>query len=539
MKDFVDREMQPGDLVSIMTTSGGMGALEQLTNDKRVLYAAIARIMYSPSRNQLGESLLDETVMGPKVGYDFAHADRALAALRQPRLAAGATSALGYAIQALREMPGRKAVALFSAGFGGSTPAIVEMANRSSVVVYTFDMRGIIATYDAHLPPGYFASQGSLDLLARSTGGVFYRETNGFGAALATALDDMSSYYLIGYQPQREDFDLVHGVPRFHKIQVKVLRPGLTVRSRDGFMGEPDAPESGAPAVSANARGKELWKSMMSPFRASELPVYLSAFYAASAGGAKKTGRLQTTLRTLLVIDGRALQPADAEAGKKKLVLDVVAGIWGESDRPITSVDKRFTIEKTPEDLRRSMAAGLAVEIDVPVPRPGAYQLRSAVREPDSGQGGSATAFVDIPDFNRRRLALSSVILSDRDPARTEALERKGVIAAGSPATRVFAPGAVLSYDCTIYGALTDKQTAKPRIDIEIRLFNGPKQIFAGHPIPLAIPDGMPPAVHAAGEIRLPATLPPGDYAVELIAWDRLEKAQSHATQFVDFTLVK
>jgi hypothetical protein len=50
----------------------------------------------------------------------------------------------------------------------------------------------------------------------------------------------------------------------------------------------------------------------------------------------------------------------------------------------------------------------------------------------------------------------------------------------------------------------------------------------------------MPASVHAAGEIRLPPALPPGDYAVELIAYDRLEKTQSQrATQFVDFTLVK
>ena len=35
MKSFIDREMPPGDLVSIMTTSGGMGAMQQLTNDKR------------------------------------------------------------------------------------------------------------------------------------------------------------------------------------------------------------------------------------------------------------------------------------------------------------------------------------------------------------------------------------------------------------------------------------------------------------------------------------------------------------------------
>src|SRR5580658_6455455 len=53
MKSFVDRQMQAGDLVSIMTTSGGMGVMAQLTNDKRQLYAAIDGIHYVPGRTGL------------------------------------------------------------------------------------------------------------------------------------------------------------------------------------------------------------------------------------------------------------------------------------------------------------------------------------------------------------------------------------------------------------------------------------------------------------------------------------------------------
>jgi hypothetical protein len=55
----------------------------------------------------------------------------------------------------------------------------------------------------------------------------------------------------------------------------------------------------------------------------------------------------------------------------------------------------------------------------------------------------------------------------------------------------------------------------------------------------LAIADGnSTAAVHAAGEIKLPATLPPGDYALELVVNDRLEKSKpQHAEQFVDFSL--
>ncbi|HEY8205276.1 MAG TPA: VWA domain-containing protein, partial [Pyrinomonadaceae bacterium] len=34
LKKFVDEQMQPGDLVAIIRTSGGMGALQQFTSDK-------------------------------------------------------------------------------------------------------------------------------------------------------------------------------------------------------------------------------------------------------------------------------------------------------------------------------------------------------------------------------------------------------------------------------------------------------------------------------------------------------------------------
>jgi hypothetical protein len=54
----------------------------------------------------------------------------------------------------------------------------------------------------------------------------------------------------------------------------------------------------------------------------------------------------------------------------------------------------------------------------------------------------------------------------------------------------------------------------------------------------LAIADAA--EVHAAGEIKLPATLAPGDYALELNVYDRLQKTRPQgAAQWVDFTLIK
>jgi hypothetical protein len=147
---------------------------------------------------------------------------------------------------------------------------------------------------------------------------------------------------------------------------------------------------------------------------------------------------------------------------------------------------------------------------------------------------------VEIPDYNRAGIALSSVQLYDSDAKRNEELTRAGVLGAGSAVTRVFASGAVLKYDCTVYGPLLDMQTGKPKLDMAVRLFRGPEQIYTGQPIALPVASGNSAPAHADGEIKLPATLPPGGYAVELIVYDRLEKKPSQGVaQWVDFTLVK
>ncbi len=556
MKSFVDGQILAGDLVSIMTTSGGMGAMQQLTNDKRQLYAAIDSIRYMPGRTGL---TWYKPILPPGPDKQFREEiEKRINAVRSPVLTMGTLNVLAYTIQGLREMPGRKAIALFSDGFPPSAGRIVELANRASVVIYSLDPRGLVSQFftavdakgtmflgngidndEAKRLAAYRDTQKGLEQLAEGTGGLFFHDYNDLSQGLASALDDMSSYYLIGYQPQRTDFDQVRGLPKFHKTDVKVLRAGLQVRSRNGFVGVPDPPAI-SEGTTRESREDELRRALFSPFQASGFPVHLSAFYSAAMGDAKKAHRLQTTLRTLMVIDARGLTPEDIAGGQKRLILDVLAGIWGENDQAIAAVDKTFTIEKTPTEMERAVSQGLAVELDVLVPKPGGYQLRSAVREPGSGRSGSATAFVQIPDFNRR-LALSSVLLLDRDAGRAEMLERAGVMAAGGPAIRVFTSGAILDYDSTVSGFQIDTQTGKPKLDVTVYLFRGPEQIYTGQPIALAIADGNATALaHAAGEIKLPATLPPGDYALELRVHDRLEAKQPDGVaQWVDFTLVK
>jgi len=539
MKSFVDREMQPGDLVSIMTTSGGMGAMQQLTNDKRQIYASIDQVRYSAGRIGL---TWYEPVNKIDLASEVENGKNArLNAIRYPIQASETLGAMAYAIQGLRDMPGRKAVALFSGGFAQSPDGIVELANRASVVVYTFDPRGILPFFltavDRCRPPGcnagreeqrrestYHASQAALDRLARGTGGIFFHDNNDLSQGLANALDDMSSYYLLGYQPHREDFDRVHGDLQFHRIQVKVLRAALQVRSRNGFLGTPDRPALPKHVL----RAEELYRAMSSPFHAGGIPVQLSAFYSSA--------NHKTVLRAMMAIDAHAVKFEDAPDGKKRLALDIAAAAYNSGNQLVESSSRSFKTDISVEEAQGLIASGLVYSIDISISKPGAYQLRAAVGDAGSDLLGSATTFVQVPDFNRAAIALSSILLSDADPARNAALENAGVLGAGSPVTRVFAPGAALDYDCEIFGAHPEKSSGKPRIEIEVHLFRGPERIFTGHPFALPVTASGPP-VRANGQVKLPAFLPPGDYALELIAWDRGAGPKQQATQWVDFRL--
>jgi hypothetical protein len=136
----------------------------------------------------------------------------------------------------------------------------------------------------------------------------------------------MSSYYLIAYQPQRGDFDKVRGLPKFHKIEVKVLRPGLQVRSRNGFVGVPDPlsiPENAAP----KSAKEELRKALFSPFHANGFPVHLSAFHSAATARDPKTGRHPTLPRAMLAMAARGLKFNHTPDSKKQLNLDIVAAV--------------------------------------------------------------------------------------------------------------------------------------------------------------------------------------------------------------------
>ncbi|MBC7911503.1 MAG: VWA domain-containing protein, partial [Pyrinomonadaceae bacterium] len=124
LKKFVDEQMQPGDLVAVIRTAGGVGALQQFTSDKRQLYAAIERIAWyrqgrggiSPYTPMEGRDIVTETRGGlsrpPEEGIPESDLDE----FSEEFFTVGTLGAIDHIINGLRNLPGRKSVMLFSDG---------------------------------------------------------------------------------------------------------------------------------------------------------------------------------------------------------------------------------------------------------------------------------------------------------------------------------------------------------------------------------------------------------------------------------------
>src|ERR1035438_1937414 len=110
LKKYVDSEMQPDDLVAVIRTGAGMGSLQQFTNNKQLLYAAIDHVKYNAMGRVGISSFAPLQAVNPDTDIDTSNFDNERAQI----FSAGTLGAIQYVVEGLRELPGRKSVVLFS-----------------------------------------------------------------------------------------------------------------------------------------------------------------------------------------------------------------------------------------------------------------------------------------------------------------------------------------------------------------------------------------------------------------------------------------
>jgi VWFA-related protein len=603
IKKFVDEQMQPGDFVAILPASGGSGALQQFTNDKRLLAAAIKNLRWQPQFGQgFGRGVRPfEAPDYTDTAYQESEGEQLFYARRRERFSIGTLHALDATVGALSGLPGRKSLVLLSDGIPVPPPEedsgrvlaginrVIESANRASVIIYTVDSRGLqtLNLYDAASPgvpsTEQFAalarsrssqlsdSQQGMRALAEETGGVAYLNSNDIGGGVRRALDDQKGYYLIGYRPDAETFDPATGRMRYHKLKLSVKRDGLKVRTRHGFFGFTG--KSTGPSVVPRTRSQQLRAALVSPFPAGGVGMRLTSFFGRDA----KQGAF---VRSIVHIDGTDLTFKRQPDGGYKSVIDVVALTFGVKGQVVSEANVTHTISVTERAYRQLLQTGILYHMVVPTKKPGGYQLRIAVRDTDSERTGSASQYVEVPDVKKGRLALSGLVLrsmanslDDRpaapaakpkpaapaEPATAAAAENvpppsnvakdeppDGPAAPpadpqGSPALRRFRRGTALDYGFYIYNAKPDRADGKPRLQTQMRLYRDGKLVYEGKVLPFdALPINPAGDVGAGGRLQLGTALLPGEYALQMVVIDQLAKEKQRvAAQWIDFEIVE
>ncbi|HEX8558872.1 MAG TPA: VWA domain-containing protein [Pyrinomonadaceae bacterium] len=582
LRKFVDEQMQPGDLVAIIQTGKGLGALQQFTTDRQLLHRAIERVRWNPI-GRAGVSTFAPAEADPReqaggarggpgarddAGDQERDAGAALEDFRKGVFTVGTLGALDFIVRGMDQLPGRKSVVLFSGGFQlfrnlrnpnesrdtervlESVRRLTDQANRASVTIYSVDARGLATTGltaadDVRTPQQAIALQSSrndelflnregLAYLADQTGGIFIRNTNDFAGGVRQALQDQSGYYLIGFRPPAEAFQPERGRARFNKFKVRVRRSGLRVRTRAGFYGVAEAATRPAPRT----RAEQMVAALSSPIASGGVGLRLTSLFNSPADGS-------TVVDSLIHIDVSQFRLADEADGWKRAVFDIVALTFGENGQIVDTVNRTETVRARAEALDAVRANGLVYLVKVPVAKPGAYQLRVAVRDAASERVGSASQFIEVPDLRKGRLALSGIFMTgagEVPKAGGEAAAQSSAAPLRDATLRRFRQGALVDFSYHVYNAKADRATGQPRLLMQTRLFRDGRAVYESPAQPYdagALPAGAT-RVEAGRRLQLGAQLPPGDYVLQVVVTDELAKGSRRtATQWIDFEIVK
>jgi hypothetical protein len=295
-----------------------------------------------------------------------------------------------------------------------STRGAIAAATRANVAFYGIDVRGLGAGSDTAIEVQSFPTdtslgltnsalyeevrrgQDSLRVLSDETGGFAVVNNNDIAGAFQDLVEENSSYYVLGYYPSNERRD-----GRFRKIEVRVNKPGLTVRARRGYVA-PRGRAQQTKLAGPNDASEELREAMSSPVPVAGLPLAATAGVFKGPDG-KGAVVISTTIgaRDLSLVEKNGTFNNDLE----------IAWVAVDQQGKVFPGDRNtLNLALKPDTVTRLRAGGFRVISTLELP-PGRYQLRVAAREANTRRSGSLNYDVEVPDF-KERLSMSGLALT-------------------------------------------------------------------------------------------------------------------------------
>jgi VWFA-related protein len=434
LRRFIEDYFGPNDVAAVVLTGRGLATDGQdFTSSRRRLLNAIDKFSGGFRQEEAPPELQGAEVTAQR---------------QRDHLIRSRMASLRALAEFMAKTPGRRKAMLFvSEGIGFNMFEVVDyaggvlsLAGEDAHAAMSAATRGNLAIYP--IDPLGLGDGGTLDAradltaLAHVTGGFSLSNSENFAGAFERLVRENSTYYLLGFNSGYAKRD-----GRYVRLEVRVKRPGLTVKSRDGYV----APMGNAPAQAAATTRSTFLEAIASPFAVGAMPMRVFATpYRASGRNAAIVMAVEVDAAQLELVEANGLFTGRLDFGF----------VATDAKKKITR-SPRYTAELAmkPETHQRFVATGMRVLLQADLPE-GRYQLRVAAGS--AARAGSVVYDLDVPDFTKTPLILSGVSITSSAAAavltRRVGTDPIGDVLPGPPtASRTFAPDETLVLYAEVY----------------------------------------------------------------------------------------
>ncbi len=415
-QDYVNKKMQPADLVALVSMATGLSMDQDFTSDKAALLKGLGKYNGTEGTgfangneggNSGGTSDNASSFTADDSEYNSLNTDRELYAIRT-------------IAKSLERVDQRKSMLYFSGGLTrqgvenqASMRAATNEAVKANMAIYSVDSRGLEA-----MPPvgnaskgslrgtaaysggamqsqldANFGSQETLATLSSDTGGKAFFDSNDFAPAFQQVQHDTEAYYIVGFHSTNTARD-----GSYRHLTVKLNRNDVKIDYRPGYYAPADFQHQ-----KTEDREVALTEQLQSDLPATDVAVYLQALYFRVEGD-------KFFIPVSLIVPGSQIHSVK-NGDRDKANIDVMGQVKNAQGIVVGNVrdNVKLTLDAAQQVQRKNIQYSTGFTL-----APGKYHLKFVVRENQTGAMGSFETDLQVPDLKKSPLKLSSIVLSSQ-----------------------------------------------------------------------------------------------------------------------------
>ena len=415
---FIRRQMQPADLMAILSFSDGVHVLRDFTDNRDDLEKTVYKLFVGEGQ---GFDFTDSDDSSADTGTAFGEDDSEFNLFNTDRQLA----ALQTAAQMLGTLNEKKVLIYFASGLRLSGvdnqaqfQATTNAAIRANTTFFTIDARGLVAFApmgDATRgSPGggamysgagalaatsrFQQTQDTLYALASDTGGKALLDNNDLAQGLVNAEASISNYYIIGYNTTNSKLD-----GKFRRIKIS-LKEDTTAKLeyRQGYYANKTWDKFGA-----SDKERQLMDALMLGDPMTEIDIAMEVNYF-------RLNSAEYYTAISMKIPGSELALA-RKGGAERTTIDFIGEVkddYGSTMGNIRDhVDRKLTGETAGQLAKRPLEWDTNLVL-----LPGSYSVKVLARDDETGRIGTFMKKFVIPNLDKEqtKVAISSVVLGSQ-----------------------------------------------------------------------------------------------------------------------------